>query len=80
MNESSRGPDPLMDIARQVRERMQVTEAALGLVFPLHVRFLAALEMIEEGVDERDWLEVAVGFMMLREIEHEVRAEQVSQN
>ena len=70
----------LMDLARRVRRRMREVEAALGLTFTLPVRFRTALALIEDGLAEQDWLDVAVGYVMLKELLDEARAEQASRN
>jgi len=69
-----------MDLARRVRRRMREVEAALGLTFTLPVRFRTALALIEDGLAEQDWLDVAVGYVMLKELLDEARAEQASRN
>lgn len=69
-----------MDAAKQVRRRMRETEAALGIFFPIHVRFLTAVELIEEGLARRDWLEVAVSYLILREVLDQLREDEASQN
>ena len=70
----------LMDLARRVRHRMREVEAALGLTFSLPIRFRTALALIEDGLAEHDWLDVAVGYVMLKELLDEARAEQASRN
>ena len=72
--------EELMDLARRVRRRMREVEAALGLTFTLPVRFRTALALIEDGLAEQDWLDVAVGYVMLKELLDEARAEQASRN
>ena len=70
----------LMDLARRVRHRMREVEAALGLTFTLPVRFRTALALLEDGLAEQDWLDVAVGYVMLKELLDEARADQASRN
>jgi len=70
----------LMDLARRVRHRMREVEAALGLTFSLPVRFRTALALLEDGLAEQDWLDVAVGYVMLKELLDEARADQASRN
>ena len=62
----------LMDLARSVRHRMRQHETALGLVFPERVRLQVALDAIEAGLTSGVALEVAVGYLMLRELFDEV--------
>ena len=60
--------DDLLHAARCVRARMREHEAALGLVFPRHVRLAVAMDAIESGIAARRLLDVAVGYLMLREV------------
>jgi len=72
--------EELMDLARRVRHRMREVEAVLGLTFSLPVRFRTALALIEDGLAEQDWLDMAVGYVMLKELLDEARADQASRN
>jgi len=58
----------LMELAKSVRQRMRQHEAALGLVFPGHVRLEVALDVIEAGLTSGTALKAAVGYLMLREL------------
>ena len=42
--------------------------------------YRTALALIEDGLAEQDWLDVAVGYVMLKELLDEARAEQASRN
>lgn len=70
----------LVRAARRVVEQMGETGLRLGLTFPMHVRFVTALEIIESGLASSDRLEVAVGYVMLRDLVDEIREEEASQN
>jgi hypothetical protein len=70
----------LMSVARKVEQRMHETGLMLGLTFPVHVRFATAMDIIESGLAASDRLEVAVGYVMLRDLVDEAREEQASEN
>lgn len=70
----------LMDLARRVRRRMRTVEAALGLTFTIPVRFRTAMAILEEGLAQGDWLDVAVGYLMLKELVDEAQSDQASWN
>lgn len=72
--------EDLMKVARRIEQRMRETGLMLGLTFPMHVRFATALEIIESGLASSDRLEVAVGYVMLRDLVDELREEQASEN
>lgn len=59
---------------------MRETEAALGLMFPQHVRFLVALDIIEAGLAERDRIDVAVGYVILRDLLDDHHADRADRN
>lgn len=69
-----------MDLARCVRRRMREVEAALGLTFSLPVRFRTALALLEDGLAEQDWLDVAVGYVMLGELLDEACVDGANRN
>lgn len=72
--------EELMTRADEVRRRMRELASATGLAFPLHVRLEVAIETIGTGLASGCALEVAVGYLMLRELVDEARAEPPAAN
>lgn len=60
--------EELMARAAEARQRMRELEAATGLFFPFRVRLEVAIETIGDGLASACGLEVAVGYLMLREL------------
>lgn len=72
--------ESLLRMARSVYERMKTYEALRGRPFPFHALFLGGLDLIESGLASQDLLEVAVGYLVLRDVVDRIRSESASQN